>query len=59
MIKLTKVQLQSSLKNLLEQENRKYSDKQLIHHSDEGFQYCNPIYTTFAENNRIKMSMTE
>jgi len=39
--------------------NRKYPDKQLIHHSDRGFQYCNPKYTTFAENNGIKMSMTE
>ena len=39
--------------------NRKYPDKQLIHHSDRGFQYCNPKYTTFAESNGIKMSMTE
>jgi len=39
--------------------NRKYPDKQLIHHSDRGFQYCNPKYTMFAENNGIKMSMTE
>ena len=39
--------------------NRKYPDKQLIHHSDRGFQYCNPKYSTFAENNGIKMSMTE
>ncbi|WP_233267657.1 IS3 family transposase [Algibacter sp. L1A34] len=39
--------------------NRKYPDKKLIHHSDRGFQYCNPKYTTFAENNNITMSMTE
>jgi putative transposase len=39
--------------------NRKYPGKQLIHHSDRGFQYCNPKYTTFAESNGIKMSMTE
>ena len=39
--------------------NRKYPGKQLIHHSDRGFQYCNPKYTTFAEKNGIKMSMTE
>ena len=39
--------------------NRKYPGKQLIHHSDRGFQYCNPKYTTFAEENGIKMSMTE
>jgi transposase InsO family protein len=40
-------------------ENRKYPNKKLIHHSDRGFQYCNPKYTTFAENNGITMSMTE
>lgn len=39
--------------------NRKYPDKKLIHHSDRGFQYCNPKYTDFAENNGITMSMTE
>ncbi|MBL4887706.1 MAG: IS3 family transposase [Flavobacteriaceae bacterium] len=39
--------------------NRKYPDKQLIHHSDRGFQYCNPKYTEFAEQNGIIMSMTE
>jgi transposase InsO family protein len=39
--------------------NRKHLDKKLIHHSDRGFQYCNPKYTVFAENNGIIMSMTE
>jgi putative transposase len=39
--------------------NRKYPDKKIIHHSDRGFQYCNPKYTQFAENNGIIMSMTE
>ncbi|WP_254712737.1 IS3 family transposase [Polaribacter sp. R2A056_3_33] len=39
--------------------NRKYPDKKLIHHSDRGFQYCNPKYTAFAEENGIMMSMTE
>ncbi|MCG0017758.1 IS3 family transposase [Winogradskyella immobilis] len=39
--------------------NRKYPNKKLIHHSDRGFQYCNPKYTSFAENNNITMSMTE
>ncbi len=39
--------------------NRKYPDKKLIHHSDRGFQYCNPRYTKFAEENDIIMSMTE
>ena len=39
--------------------NRKYPAKKLIHHSDRGFQYCNPKYTLFAENNGIIISMTE
>ena len=39
--------------------NRKYPDQKLIHHSDRGFQYCNPKYTEFAESNGITMSMTE
>ena len=39
--------------------NRKYPNKKLIHHSDRGFQYCNPKYTEFTENNGITMSMTE
>jgi putative transposase len=38
--------------------NRKYPDEQLTHHSDRGFQYCNPKYTQFAENNGIIMSRT-
>ncbi|MGJ8666183.1 MAG: IS3 family transposase [Patiriisocius sp.] len=39
--------------------NRKFPDQELIHHSDRGFQYCNPKYTEFAESNGITMSMTE
>jgi transposase InsO family protein len=39
--------------------NRKYPEQKLIHHSDRGFQYCNPKYTDFAESNGITMSMTE
>ena len=39
--------------------NRKYPNEKLIHHSDRGFQYCNPKYTEFAESNGITMSMTE
>ena len=31
----------------------------MIHHSDRGFQYCNPTYATFAEDNGMVMSMTE
>lgn len=39
--------------------NRKYPNEKLIHHSDRGFQYCNPQYTGLAEENGIIMSMTE
>jgi putative transposase len=39
--------------------NRKYPNKKRIHHSDSRFQYCNPKYTQFAENNGIIMPMTE
>ncbi|RED44314.1 transposase InsO family protein [Seonamhaeicola aphaedonensis] len=39
--------------------NRKYPDQKLIHHSDRGFQYCNPAYSKFAEENSITLSMTE
>jgi len=39
--------------------NRKYSQLPLIHHSDRGFQYCNPEYTNYAEKNGLTISMTE
>jgi transposase InsO family protein len=39
--------------------NRKYPDRPLIHHSDRGFQYCNPDYTKTLEDNHIDISMTE
>ncbi|WP_416441754.1 IS3 family transposase [Leeuwenhoekiella sp. A16] len=39
--------------------NRKYPNEKLIHHSDRGFQYCNPAYTEFARQNGITMSMTQ
>jgi len=39
--------------------NREYPKQKLIHHSDRGFQYCNPKYTGLAESNGITMSMTE
>jgi putative transposase len=38
--------------------NRKYPDRSLIHHSDRGFQYCNPDYTETLSNNHIDISMT-
>jgi len=30
----------------------------LIHHSDRGLQYCNPLYTDTLEKEKIKISMT-
>jgi len=39
--------------------NRKYPGRKIIHHSDRGFQYCNPTYTQFAQQNGIIISMTE
>jgi putative transposase len=37
---------------------RKYPERPLIHHSDCGFQYCNPDYTETLTNNNIDISMT-
>jgi putative transposase len=39
--------------------NRKYSSNNLIHHSDRGLQYCSREYVKLAEENNIRMSMTE
>ncbi len=39
--------------------NRRYPNKNLIHHSDRGFQYCAKEYVDFAEKNNLTMSMTE
>lgn len=39
--------------------NRKYPKRKLIHHSDRGLQYCNPLYTDTLEREKIKISMTE
>jgi putative transposase len=33
--------------------------KDLIHHSDRGFQYCSPLYTSEMESKGIQMSMGE
>lgn len=38
--------------------NRKYPDRPLIHHSDRGFQYCNPDYIEILIANHIDISMT-
>lgn len=38
--------------------NRKYPDRKLIHHSDRGFQYCNPAYIQLLKSNDVDISMT-
>ncbi|NOU59495.1 hypothetical protein ELS83_06670 [Marinifilum sp. JC070] len=39
--------------------NRKYKDKQLIHHSDRGIQYCCHDYQKRLQKSRVLCSMTE
>jgi len=39
--------------------NRKYPDKQLIHHSDRGLQYCCDAYQKLIGKHKILCSMTE
>jgi transposase InsO family protein len=39
--------------------NRKYPERELIHHSDRGFQYCNPAYIKALSNANINVSMTQ
>jgi putative transposase len=38
--------------------SRKYSERDLIHHSDRGLQYCNPSYVALLKDNGIGVSMT-
>jgi putative transposase len=38
---------------------RKYKTRELIHHSDRGFQYCSDEYTDLLTKNNIKISMTQ
>lgn len=37
---------------------RVYPERKLIHHSDRGFQYCNPAYIKELEDKEIEISMT-
>ena len=39
--------------------NRKYPDRELVHHSDRGLQYCTPAYIEVLEKNNIQISMTQ
>lgn len=38
---------------------RMYKDRQIIHHSDRGSQYCSKLYTNWLHKNNFKISMTE
>lgn len=38
--------------------NRRYPERDLIHHSDRGFQYCNPSYVALLGRHNIRISMT-
>ena len=38
---------------------RQYKSRELIHHSDRGFQYCSDEYTGLLTDNKIKISMTQ
>jgi len=39
--------------------NRKYPDRELIHHSDRGIQYCSRPYIKLLRKNEIAISMTQ
>ena len=39
--------------------NRSYPDRPVIHHSDQGIQYCSREYVGLAEQHKMRMSMTE
>ena len=47
-----------SVKKALAIKNRRYPKRKLIHHSDRGLQYCNPLYTQELEKRKIKISIT-
>lgn len=51
---------ESSLKALeMAIRSRRYPGRELIHHSDRGFQYCSDDYTAMLSSNNIQPSMTE
>ncbi len=37
---------------------REYPERELIHHSDRGLQYCTPAYTKTLDDHNIQISMT-
>lgn len=40
-------------------EARVYPDRELIHHSDRGIQYCSQEYVQIAQHGQLRMSMTQ
>jgi transposase InsO family protein len=38
--------------------NRKYPQRELVHHSDRGFQYCSDGYISLLKENNLSVSMT-
>ena len=53
---LKTINAEKALKKALR--NRMYPERKLIHHSDRGFQYCNPVYIRVLNDNNIDISMT-
>lgn len=40
-------------------DHRTFPDRQLMHHSDRGLQYCSQDYVALLQGNKIEISMTE
>ncbi|WP_442266462.1 IS3 family transposase [Tenacibaculum sp. ZS6-P6] len=54
------LEVSSTVKALeIAMKNRVYPEKELIHHSDRGLQYCSNIYQNILSKHNIKCSMTE
>lgn len=54
------LKVESTLKALkIALKQRKYPDRNLIHHSDRGFQYCSDEYINTLIENNIDISMTQ
>jgi len=53
---LKTVHCENALKKALD--GRQYPDRELIHHSDRGFQYCSDGYINRLKANNISLSMT-
>jgi putative transposase len=53
---LKTVHCENALKRAIK--SRSYPDKELIHHSDRGFQYCSDRYVSKLKESNIEVSMT-